>query len=314
MVTTRSRGIKPVPGLDATKETATTQLKRKNSTSAAPTNKIQKTDLGVDANAEAEAPFTPAPTPNSASANSSRQQLQSMGNVNGTAVPDPVHTKTQPPAMTSTTEKLEAVKEPEPESAHLPDMATVLNEPAPAVPITASTDAATTAMNNGTPTTGNAAPQTSVLPAPMAPEQPSVPVLAPATAPLSAAASVAAPAAAPTMPVPVSSTYSVTEPAIAPSTDTTQQQLAADSLLTSSNNAGTTYTHISANQPLGSDTVNKTFTSGFEPPLPSSVSVSNSMTSMLAGIEAAVAAANEAANTPGGTDFAAPPNPPSNSK
>ncbi|KAF9185978.1 hypothetical protein BGZ51_002322 [Haplosporangium sp. Z 767] len=314
MVTTRSRGIKPVPGLDATQETTTPHLKRKNSTSAAPGNKFQKTDLDLDTNAEAEAPFAPAPTPNSASGNISRQQQQSIGNVNGTTALNPVDTMAQQPELTSTTEKLEAIKEPEPETVPLPEVATVLDEPATAVPtttastapITASTDTTTTAAGNGTLTKENAAPPTSVPPAPMAPEQPTVPALAPATAPLSAAASVAAPVAAPAMPVIASSTHTVTEPAITPSTDTTLRQSAADSVFTSSDNTGTTYAHISAIQPLGSDTVNKTVDTAV---------VGNNVSSTLAGIEAAIAAANEAANIPTETNTAAAlPNPPSNSK
>ncbi|KAF9959757.1 hypothetical protein BGZ72_008896 [Mortierella alpina] len=73
MVTTRSRGIKPEPGLDTATgnlpTAASGQLKRKNSTSSTTADvpkKMQKsdlTDLDSDLSAEAKLPSAPAPTP-----------------------------------------------------------------------------------------------------------------------------------------------------------------------------------------------------------------------------------------------------------
>ncbi|CAO3569141.1 unnamed protein product [Mortierella alpina] len=173
MVTTRSRGIKPEPGLDTATghlpTTASAQLKRKNSdssTTADVPKKMTKSgldDLDSDLSAEAKLPSAPAPTP-------------AIGNLKSTApvqeVPPLLDGGTStitsfnaPVKDDSITAALETVKEPEPQFAPLPELDTVLDEP-----------------HQNTATATSAAPLLSTPAAPTAPEFSTIPAPAPVLA------------------------------------------------------------------------------------------------------------------------------------
>ncbi|KAF9122520.1 hypothetical protein BGW39_009703 [Mortierella sp. 14UC] len=140
----------------------TSPLKRKSGTAptdTSPVTKIAKTDLGpeLDMNTEPAMPPAPAPTPVTP-ANTTKQQQQSQlpphqqlpaaANVSQPTLDDIIAaaavgtgftpntalaTPTAPPAPAPAAEaSLETLKEPEPESAPLPDLSTVLTQPAEA--------------------------------------------------------------------------------------------------------------------------------------------------------------------------------------
>ncbi|KAF9572676.1 hypothetical protein EC968_009576 [Mortierella alpina] len=197
MVTTRSRGIKPEPGLDtATGQlpTATSgQLKRKNSPSSATADipkKIAKSgldDLDSDLRAEAKLPSAPAPTPAIGNLQSTAavheapplldgDSTTSSTNGQGKTFAPPVAAAPSAPATAPATTKpsapvkddsitaaLETVKEPEPQFTPLPELDTVLEEPQQS-------------------TASSAAPLLSTPAAPTAPEFSTIPAPAPVQA------------------------------------------------------------------------------------------------------------------------------------
>ncbi|KAG0196479.1 hypothetical protein BGX28_010079 [Mortierella sp. GBA30] len=168
MVTTRSRGIKPVPGLDtATGQqaaTTTAGVKRKNTATSSTTTPTKKkmvknetdvSDLDSDLSAEAKLPPEPAPTPVIGNIMSKAtvpdappllEEEAATTSLSGLGQ-DPTPTTTSITATAATVapavapvatsvatcnEKaaaLEAVKEPAPALVPLPELETVLNEP-----------------------------------------------------------------------------------------------------------------------------------------------------------------------------------------
>jgi hypothetical protein len=198
MVTTRSRGIKPEPGLDTATghppTAASGQLKRKNSdspTTADVPKKMTKSgldDLDSDLSAEAKLPSAPAPTPAIGNLNSTtavheapplldggdstitllngQEQVLAPSVATATSASAPASTPvtattTMPLAPVkddSITAALETVKESEPQFAPLPELDTVLDEPHQ----NTATSAAPSLSTPAAPT----APEFSTIPAP----------------------------------------------------------------------------------------------------------------------------------------------------
>ncbi|KAI1310212.1 hypothetical protein EDD11_003890 [Mortierella claussenii] len=229
MVTTRSRGNKQAAaavtsdhasnGTTPTAATATTgvqQLKRKGSgaTPVQPAAKLAKTELADDLNAEAKLPPAPAPTPvtphkqpaatdsshvtatGAAAPSGEQQPVGALPTATAPAVPVPAPVVIPPVAFaptTSTTAALENLKEPAPEEASLPEVATVLStQPAPTTDILATAPLAAS-MAGPTPTdagpTAPAVPQLTTAPA--VPTSMATNPLATTTVPTPAPASIA---------------------------------------------------------------------------------------------------------------------------